>query len=65
MEQSEVDAMADAINDAIDSLELIDKPSDSGKLDDTPKTGTNNLPAIVVIALIFSFFTISILKRAL
>ena len=78
LEQSEVDAMADAINDAIDSLELIDEPSDSAnldepsgsdkssdldKLDDTPKTGINNLPAIVVIALIFSFFIISILKR--
>ena len=63
LEQSEVDAMADAINDAIDSLELIDKPNESGKLDDTPKTGINNLPAIVVIVLIVSFLVVSILKR--
>ena len=57
LEQSEVDAMADAINDAIDSLELIDK------LDDTPKTGISNLPAIMVIVLIVSFLVVSILKR--
>ncbi len=63
LEQSEVDAMADAINDAINSLELIDKSNDPSKLDDTPKTGINNLPAIVVIVLIVSFLVISILKR--
>ncbi len=63
LEQSEVDAMADAINAAIDSLELIDKPNEAGKLDNTPKTGINNLPAIVVIVLIVSFLIISILKK--
>ncbi len=66
LEQSEVNAMADAINNAIDSLELIDKPSEEDKsndLDNTPKTGTNNLLAIVVITLIGSFFVISILTR--
>ncbi len=78
LEQSEVDAMADAINNAIDSLELLEKTvepneseetnkseelNESDELDDTPKTGINSLLGIVVIALIFSFGVIAILKR--
>lgn len=60
LEQEDVDAMEKAIYDAISSLELKDK---IGELDDTPKTGVEDLSNIVVMVAVMALAGIGILSK--